>query len=1059
MKPFILFITLILGFTHSNFLNKKKVLLHESHFKGLNNDQANGCTELLNGDYVFVGSTQERGKKKGSMNKDAIYTVQKIDITKKKKKGDLIRKTITSYGGEENDEFRAVTNTIDGNAIIVGYTENANKRKINKNGWIIKVNPWGTIIWEKKFVNKFNSDLFDIIQLNDKSFLAVGEKKDSIWVINFDLGGINYLEKTYSNGSKKYSARAVTQSKQTLNIGITGERKGSKKAFFIELNKDLKQLSPNVEETKDITLGKDIVFHNETYYILGDQNSNYTRSDIHLLKRDTTTTRKIRNPWQKVHSFIGESDDFSSSLSLVNNVLTITGFSESWPSAEASSFNPIVLKWDGTTKEKKEADFGIRKRYGYKINKHYPTSDGGIIIAGSGIPAKGQTEEDAWFLKYIEESDTCSFNELLTLELDTFYFGNPTLEDNILNFNEQDYITVRLKNQSSTSTCGLFAYIQMDSIIDGLNIHQKVIVPNIPYEWTKTFYIPISGKVNLCSASTSIKLVIENKWGVKKIFDQKATVVTKAAKKPILKISDYKFETTNGKALNEVKRGDTLRINLSVGNYGEKEANQVTLKVKAPDQIKMIGNLDTLINILNPGEKEQVSFLLSASEFFFYEDINIGFIAYDQDDQSIDYSHATFNIGSYFQIDLEEIPGMSQFKSPNWIRRYDKGPSPYEIQNLKEDSVEENIRWGYTKFFLKESLLSDKGIKISQMVVPIKAFVTSSKKVNSNDFEFFNDETGEKYPLTEKPIWISKGTYAIFQELILRKGKNRFGIRSKRKSKLASPLITINYKPPSCHIFSVGIPYKELSTTQNADIILSKYKQLKDSNLYKKINTELDTSSLDTSYKMLKDWANKRIKNIPAQDHVLIFISAHGKFDDDFFIIPSYKNEKNYTTNDFKEFMSFKSIFAPLKELPYQQSFVILDACESGRFLEEKRQTALDKTHNNLGEQLSSIDFPKTFNILTASDNIARHDTVTKISWLTEALLYALDRKKFQIGRRYKTVDQISIDDGYISIIELFTFIDIYITEEKESPNYKQNTKLWHDEALFNSVFIFEFFQ
>ena len=98
--------------------------------------------------YIVVGSSDSNdvdiSNNKGSYD----FWVIKISET-----GNLVWEK--SFGGQEIDEARAITNSGDGNYIIVGDTRSQDTDVSFNNGaadlWVIKISPLGALIWETTF--------------------------------------------------------------------------------------------------------------------------------------------------------------------------------------------------------------------------------------------------------------------------------------------------------------------------------------------------------------------------------------------------------------------------------------------------------------------------------------------------------------------------------------------------------------------------------------------------------------------------------------------------------------------------------------------------------------------------------------------------------------------------------------------------------------------------------------------------------------------------------------------------------------------------------------------
>ncbi len=148
--------------------------------------------QALNGQYVVTGYT-------GSFsfgNSDVMFAI--VDST-----GWL--RAFKNIGGANNDIGKAIVSTQDSGFVIAGYTNSYGAGGYD--GYLIKTNKTGQLIWQKTFGGT-NWDVFNsLIQTPDKGFVAVGYTysnayggKDA-WIVKTDslgnmqwqkhLGGIN----------------------------------------------------------------------------------------------------------------------------------------------------------------------------------------------------------------------------------------------------------------------------------------------------------------------------------------------------------------------------------------------------------------------------------------------------------------------------------------------------------------------------------------------------------------------------------------------------------------------------------------------------------------------------------------------------------------------------------------------------------------------------------------------------------------------------------------------------------------------------------------------------
>lgn len=83
-----------------------------------------------------------------------------------------------TYGGSGSDIAKDVIQNTDGDYVVVGYTSSTDgdvsTNAGNFDGWIVKVSPTGTILWEFTFGGSSNDLFFDVNQTSDGGYIIAG---------------------------------------------------------------------------------------------------------------------------------------------------------------------------------------------------------------------------------------------------------------------------------------------------------------------------------------------------------------------------------------------------------------------------------------------------------------------------------------------------------------------------------------------------------------------------------------------------------------------------------------------------------------------------------------------------------------------------------------------------------------------------------------------------------------------------------------------------------------------------------------------------------------------
>lgn len=146
------------------------------YFGGSFSDSAYDVLETADGNYIIVGSSDSDDVDISANKGTYDYWVVKINNT-----GTLLWEK--SFGGDQIDEARGITDTNDGNYLIVGTTRSEDQDISNALGaadfWIIKISPSGELLSEKTVGgSSFDSGL-QITKSKNGGFIACGSTRSS----------------------------------------------------------------------------------------------------------------------------------------------------------------------------------------------------------------------------------------------------------------------------------------------------------------------------------------------------------------------------------------------------------------------------------------------------------------------------------------------------------------------------------------------------------------------------------------------------------------------------------------------------------------------------------------------------------------------------------------------------------------------------------------------------------------------------------------------------------------------------------------------------------------
>lgn len=179
------------------------------YFGGSFTDIPFGVVETSNNEYIIAASSDSKdfniSNNKGSYD----FWILKIASD-----GMLVWEK--SFGGSEIDEPRAISATNDGNFMIVGDTRSSDKDISNNNGgadlWMLKISTNGILIWEKTIGATSFDVARSISKTDDHGFIIAGNSRSSdagftnqgqndAWILKVDISG-NVLWKKFIGGSE-----------------------------------------------------------------------------------------------------------------------------------------------------------------------------------------------------------------------------------------------------------------------------------------------------------------------------------------------------------------------------------------------------------------------------------------------------------------------------------------------------------------------------------------------------------------------------------------------------------------------------------------------------------------------------------------------------------------------------------------------------------------------------------------------------------------------------------------------------------------------------------------
>jgi hypothetical protein len=381
-----------------------KVLLDNQGLEGISihlvgeNDLSKTETTDSNGSYSFKNLT----KSKYILTPEGIgyfYYPENIEIdisTQNIKNIDFnaIEKESWShtYGGTEYDEGSSVIHTADGGFLVAGATGSFKTNK-DLDIWIMKINPNGTIKWQKRLGGQGDDTASTILQTSDRGFIIAGNTKSfyeanirDIWVIKFSENGEIQWQKAYGTKAKDkvWTSRSIVQTDDGGYI-ISGFTivYGEYDALLFKLNDDgsLDWSKTYSEDSIDTQTGYSILKTNEGDFIFVGENSTYSillgDSDFWVVKIDSNG----EIIWQKVFRGSSLTDIPYSIIQLKDNNFIVSGSSQDGGSQDLDLW---TIKFDNTGNIIWQKVFRGNQNNDFYDEATYllATPDGGFLISG-----------------------------------------------------------------------------------------------------------------------------------------------------------------------------------------------------------------------------------------------------------------------------------------------------------------------------------------------------------------------------------------------------------------------------------------------------------------------------------------------------------------------------------------------------------------------------------------------------------------------------------------------------------------------------------------------------
>ncbi|MEY3386752.1 MAG: hypothetical protein RIR53_1563 [Bacteroidota bacterium] len=198
--------------------NAKGDIVWKTILGGSSDDGAEDVIETADGGILVVGSTRSSDGDVGPTRGNSDLWVIKLDGNGKV----LWQKT---FGGSASEYAKSVTETSDHSLVIVGVTGSSDGDvQLNRggtDGWLIKLDSVGTMLWNATFGNDLNDFAYSVIEVRDGSFIVAGElgssprgwESSDAWLIKFSADGQLLWQRTYGSSANADWLQSVIETR------------------------------------------------------------------------------------------------------------------------------------------------------------------------------------------------------------------------------------------------------------------------------------------------------------------------------------------------------------------------------------------------------------------------------------------------------------------------------------------------------------------------------------------------------------------------------------------------------------------------------------------------------------------------------------------------------------------------------------------------------------------------------------------------------------------------------------------------------------------------------
>lgn len=310
-----------------------------------------------------------------------------------------------AYGGANEDYGRAIIQASDGDYVVYGWTTSFGAGQ--EDNWILKLNPDGTIEWQRTYGGANNDRASSLIQTSDGGFAVTGYTSSfdpwiaDVWVFKLASDGTIQWQRRYGGTNYEDHGRAIIQTSDgnlVVASMCSSYGSGGYDIWLLKLSAangsiiwqktyggtgDERGIHSLIQTSDG---GLALVAWTNSFGMLGQPFADY---DFWILKLDSDGNIQ----WQRTYG--GAKDDWPYQIiQTTDGGYAVVGYTRSFGNGSSDVWvlklaSNGIIQWQRTYG-------GLEDDIGYSIVQ---SSDGGYVIVGQTNSFSGNGRHDFWILK------------------------------------------------------------------------------------------------------------------------------------------------------------------------------------------------------------------------------------------------------------------------------------------------------------------------------------------------------------------------------------------------------------------------------------------------------------------------------------------------------------------------------------------------------------------------------------------------------------------------------------------------------------------------------------